>query len=233
MTAAASVPRAARVTDPHQLHALAALWSVHRAWTELRHARRAAASAAAEDDDRGTLQAWRPGVGRRGAPAGDQLAGAALGSATTATAGHYQQLAERVRLDIAQTVWLAASELGHTPAGATMVEQLAGSIPQLGVRTCRDITSWLTGTDRAIRRALDLPPDLRRLPGNPACPVCTVRMLRVQASADDTAQWTVVCTVPCRCSGEGCPCGMPVRVRGVAHIWDSQSDLVTAALTRT
>lgn len=63
---------------------------------------------------------------------------------------------------------------------------------------------------------LDRPHTL--VPGNPPCPCCDQRMLRVETSGPrDT--WVITCGARCVCAGDECPCGMGTRVPGVRHIW--------------
>jgi len=58
------------------------------------------------------------------------------------------------------------------------------------------------------------------MPGNPPCPCCDQRMLRVETSGPRNS-WAVTCGARCECAGpvSECLCGMVERCAGVRHIW--------------
>jgi hypothetical protein len=194
------------LTSPYNLHAIAALWSLAQAWPMLLTARTHAYT---------TIQAWRPiiqvsgGAGPSSRPPSSDL--------DHSRASYLDQLYEDGLWSLQQGRWLLLSAGLGCPTTWDGYAKLIGLAPW---RTAMDIRLWLASTDDAIRRGLGLLPDLWTLPANPACPHCGVRLLRVQRSAPDSADWTIVCTAGCRCRGVGCPCGMLERVEGVGHIWD-------------
>jgi len=210
------------VTHPLNLHAIAALWSLRHAWTVADHALAMAYRAASEDDDHGTLQAWRPaGEGGRGGGGHADTIGeiVIMGDPTSGAANHYARLGNIAHENVAQARWLVASELGVPRDSIRNVAQLAAALVAIKPATAREITQWLAEADRMIRRSLQLEPALGAIVGNPECPACTVRLLQLQTAAPNGADWTVVCGAGCRCRGAACGCGMPVRADGVLHIW--------------
>lgn len=216
------------MTHPHVLHATTALWSLRRSWPQLERAQKAAEAAAAETQDHGTLQAWRPGSGHSGGPH-DPLLAAVLDPPESRTVAWLADLAERVRQHAEQARWLALSNLRRQPDGNSLLGQIHTALSHVDPLTARDIAQELGAADRAIRRALRIPPQEWPI-WTPACPVCGLRQLHVQTAAPDSSEWTVICRGGCRCLGDGCPCGMPIRERGVVHIWDRDSDLVAQRL---
>jgi hypothetical protein len=203
-------PGLARVLHPHQLHALAAMHSLRVAWQRLREAQRTVATTTAVD----TVQAWRPRTMVSGG--GFSVSGldtAVLDSLPAAEGRYLAEVVDQVEGDVRQARWLALSDLATLPGTA------AAAIESVAPMTARDIAGWLRNADKRIRRVLLLEPDVSPVQGDPACPVCTVRMLRVQHSAPDHRDWTIVCGIACRCSGDTCPCDMDIRERGAPHIW--------------
>jgi hypothetical protein len=78
--------------------------------------------------------------------------------------------------------------------------------------------------DAAARVALRVDRTRERLRGNPPCPGCGERLLRVESACPPAAR-VVVCTAGCQCTGQQtCPCGMPVRTEWAPHVW-LESDL--------
>ncbi|MFB9415657.1 hypothetical protein ACFFSQ_46770 [Dactylosporangium matsuzakiense] len=52
------------------------------------------------------------------------------------------------------------------------------------------------------------------------CPACSWRALRLRTESPNLAEWVAECArAECLCSGQGCPCGMTVRVAGRRHVW--------------
>lgn len=197
------------MTNPYVLHATAALWSLAQAWPLLLSARDHAYEAGT------TIQAWRPIIQVTGG-AGPASRPPGLGG-DNSHAAYLDRLYVDGLWSLQQGRFLLASAGLRQPA--TWAEY-AGQIGRCDWRTAMDIKLWLASTDEVIRKALQLQPDLWTLPTNPPCPCCSVRLLRVHRAAPDSAAWTVICSAGCRCSGDGCPCGMLVPVQGVGHIWD-------------
>lgn len=201
------------MNHPSTLHALAACWSLRRAWAALRDTN------TTTDDDAGTIRSWRPGTGGgHGSGHGDPLGDAVV--ATVSRGTHHTQTAEIVRESVDQARWLATSALRHqgAPVGPALA-MLARVIADLDPATAADVGQYLDHADQAARRHLRLDTDHWPLPGNPKCPACGTRMLRARRSNPDSAAWPVICAAGCRCTGPACPCGMTMRVRGVDHIW--------------
>lgn len=200
------------MTHPSNLHALAHCWSLRRAWAALRDTN------TPDDGDAGTLRSWRPGTGGNTGGHGDPLGDAVVATVTQGT--RHTQTAEIVREDVDQARWLATSALRHqgAPVGPALT-MLTRVIVDLDPATAHEVGRYLHHADTTARRALRLDVDHLPLPGNPPCPACGVRMLRARRSNPDTDAWPVICAAGCRCTGQGCPCGMGVRVRGVDHIW--------------
>lgn len=212
---------------PHQLHALAALWS-------LRAARRHLAQAAADEARAITAEALEPAdglrsplyaAGRGTGGHGDPSARAALDATEPTTrANRWADLAANTTTTLD---WLAHNVAGRLaqdhPDPAALLTQLAGGLRS---STAATITLWARELDDRIRTALSLHHDLWPLPGNPPCPACHVRQLYAQTSAPYTGDWTVICGARCLCPGPGCPCGMDLPTAGVAHIWGRGSALV-------
>jgi hypothetical protein len=211
-------------THPHVLHATAALWSLRRSWALLR----TAAQDHADADGYSLPSAWHPGS--RSSGAGDGFATAVL--TATSTSSHYTRLTEQVTEQAAQARWLVVSALRDRAHTGPSLAVVAAGLPHVDPATAGDISRHLGQADTAIRRTLRIQPDHWPLPGNPPCPLCGVRLLRVQVSPSDSADWTVVCTAGCRCRGDRCPCGMAITAQGVRHIWGARSPLVVEALAR-
>lgn len=173
---------------------------------------------ATEDGLRSAVMGVRGGGGH-----GDPVSGVALaGISREPRPNRYALLADSVT---ATLLWLA--DTLHTPAGGDPLTRLNAA--QLRPATAATVTRWLDDSDRRIRDTLNLAPHLWALPGAPECPSCRLATLFVQTAAPSEL-WTVVCRSGCVCSGEGCPCGMPVREEGVGHIWDRTADFVAVAL---
>jgi hypothetical protein len=211
------------MTHPHQLHALAALWS-------LRAARQRLTIAAAIEDRENALAALEPAdglrsqtYGSRGGSGGhgDPVAGAALTVSTSVRTNRAAALDRRI---LSTLSWLAdsiAGQLGaHRPDPDVLLTQL---VTGLSPATAAHLTRWVTEADQQIRKHLGLGQDLMPAPGNRPCPACQVRQLYVQTSAPIASEHTIVCRAGCLCRGDGCTCDMPVKVQGVAHIWFAQT----------
>lgn len=203
---------------PHHLHALAACWSLRAAWPRLLAAQQAATAAAAADQDRGTLQAWRPGSGVHSGTSGDALLDAVIRHADAGTRNLYS---DRVRLTQDTLTWAASAVLGPTFSADTggILDQLMSKLPTLTPTVAQNLTLWIDEQDRAIRHVLRDPDDRRLLPGIdcPACGASGSLALRQSAPLVDQV---VVCTqAPCVCAGPDCRCGMGITHTDVHHIW--------------
>jgi hypothetical protein len=200
------------MTHPHLLHATAAAWSLHRSREQLAHAaERAAADIAAQAmEPADGLQGWRPMVGRGGGGHGDPASGAALAGLAPPRINRPALLASRTT----ETLTWLANQLGAPDAYDPLLRlDRLDLTPATAATLCR----WYADLDGRIRQALGMGPDRMALPGVD-CPACQVRQLYVQTAAPVDAQ-TVICSAGCLCIGGDCPCGMPVRAVGVAHIW--------------
>lgn len=213
----------ADLVHPHALHALTALWSLRSALAVLDDAIRAAAEERTHDDG-----IRSPSVGTRhpsGLPS-DPVAAAALLSG--GLGGGIGDPYERLRNAIAGTIrWLAGRA---APGPGDPLGRLIAAASTLPPAAAGHIAAWTAECDGRIRRALYLPPDEQALPGNPPCPACRVRLLRVRTSAPDRSAWTAMCGGRCICTGQGCTCGMPVLAAGSEHIW-RRADLYAALRT--
>lgn len=201
------------MTHPHNLHAAAALWSYQRAAAELH---RAVNNAALEAPD--GLRSTTYGTRHPTAGHGDPVLTLII---TGRPADRLSQLANSTTSTL---TWLA----NHVaPGTGNPTARLAAAIPTLPPTTASHIARWVAEADQRIRHELGLPPDEQTLPGNPRCPSCRQRLLRVQTSAPDPTAWTATCGASCACLGDRCRCGMPTRIAGVEHIW-RRTDLFTA-----
>ncbi|MFG1847794.1 hypothetical protein [Micromonospora carbonacea] len=202
------------MTHPSNQHAAANCWSLRRAWAALRDAN------TSDDGDAGTIRSWRPGTGGHGSGHGDPLAEAVVAGLTSST--RHARTVDTIRDNVDQARWLATSALRHTgmPVGPALAA-LTGVIDDLDPATAHEVARYLDRADTAARRALHLGDDHLPLPGNPRCPACGVRMLRARRSNPDTTAWPVICAAGCRCTGNTCGCGMPVKARNVDHIWQA------------
>lgn len=191
---------------PWALLATADLDALGRSWALLVDARiRVARVVLAADDG---VKAWRPNpqpVSGTGAGTADPEPAAA------AELDYLHALEARASEAVDQTRWIALDALGEVPDSWTGTRT---ALARLNANQARSCIAWLKPADAAIRRALQLVDDVTPARGNPECPACTVRLMRVRA-----ASRLIVCTAGCRCQGDTCPCGMPVRDRGAPHIW--------------
>ncbi|GAA2327437.1 hypothetical protein [Dactylosporangium salmoneum] len=132
---------------------------------------------------------------------------------------------------------IVIEDLGVRRGGHWRWSYLVAAIPGTPPGLCDQVERMLAEEDARLRSAMGLRPDSVPVPGAPPCPTCRERRLRVQTSAPSSARWTIVCrTDTCLClgdgdprAGDGCPCGMPIRARGVRHIWDASSPLASSA----
>ena len=218
---------------PHLLHALAATWSLEAARTAL------AARARVEAEQIAAEQALRANDGLRSTVYGNRTSSGGHGDPTLTIAilgvnpaprpNRWQQLADSTTDTL---TWLTTQLQvpGHT-CGGDPLGLLRTTIPTLLPGTAATVHRWLAEADHRIRQPLQMQPDRWALPGAPECPSCRQRLLYVQTSGPGVV-WTVICGAGCVCVGPACPCGMPVRVEGVGHIWDRSAAIVTTALIR-
>lgn len=206
---------------PSVLHALTAAWSLRQAMERLT----ALANAEAARNKVEQL------------PAATILRSPIWGGTRRSHGDHGDPTGVAVEVDIAQAVdrrtrevwwtdrlaqatkritWLAET-LRATP-GPDPVWRLINDLPRLQPGTAAVVGKHLVDEDRWVRDVVRLDPRGRDLDGS-ECPSCGIRPLRVHTAAPDPADWTVVCG-GCVCAGQGCRCGMLVRVEGVTHIWD-------------
>ncbi|MFG1776628.1 hypothetical protein ACGFIG_09385 [Micromonospora sp. NPDC049048] len=201
---------------PHHLHAVAAAWSLQAALAALQAAAmEAVADALAGDTGRRDISIPSQQFGRRHALGGhgDPTADHALGAWAPTRPDPCAEALGSILRELDRLAGHLPGAPGQDPA--TRIRQaIPGMRPHVAART----SQALRHLDRAARRHLHMPPDLAPLPGNPPCPACRLQMLQVH-TADPTR--TVVCTADCHCTGDTCPCGMPVRLEGAAHIWTS------------
>lgn len=173
---------------PHHLHAVANLWSLNRVWPSLLSASRRAAQASG--DDRGTVQAWRPGSGVHSSRTGDQILDAIL-RGTGFDANPYLERRERTH---ATLLWLAelirVPVLPYDDAIAALLEVA----PRLRPGPALSVAMWIGQEDRAIRRLLGEPDDLAPLAGV-FCPACrTPGSLALRGSNRVAGDRPVVCS---------------------------------------
>ncbi|MEU5668969.1 hypothetical protein ABZ749_01100 [Micromonospora sp. NPDC047753] len=198
---------------PHHLHATAAAWSLHTArislavWLDREAAHNGAQLLDAAAVLRSPTWGTRHGVGGHGDPTGGLLTAAPRWTRET----RWAEVAERLEGRIA---WLANQV---APGAAPALGRLIVRIPTLAAGTARVVAQHLADEDAWIRDLLGDPPARVALLGVD-CPHCGERQLYVQTAGPVDA-WTVVCATRRLCTGQGCPCGMPGAVEGVAHIW--------------
>ncbi len=234
------------MTHPHVLHALAALWSLHRAQQLLAEHRDAVALAAprrttstrqrtlAELTAMDTLL-------RQERPDRFRLAGARVAASPAPAPVAVLDALRDADRTLADTAALLAHVHRHRPllrwtrdwdqpayAGRWVWLIAAASVAPHGI--AREIHALVDPVDARARAITGHGPDLWRLPLSPPCPACGLRLLRVHTSPPDSRRWAVVCGSACRCGGEDCGCGMPVREARVRHIWPADHALVADAL---
>lgn len=197
------------MTHPWALTAIADLDALKASWTALAAARVRVAHIALEEA--APVQAWRPRVQVSGGGGPSETPTVVEGGAAYAELAYIQDLEGRASHAVDQTRWIILDALGILPESWDTTRTLYAHLPANAARSC---TAWLRPPDQTIRKALHLGDDLTLAPGNPDCPVCTVRLIRQRP-----ASGLIVCDAGCRCTGDTCPCRMPVRDRGAPHIW--------------
>ncbi len=194
--------------DPRTLHALAAARSLEVALTALEQRAREALADAAAGSRNGEVSIQSQQFGRRYGLGGygDPTAAAALGAwAQGGPEPHAAMLGDMLRhLD---------ERYGKLPGapGQDTLTRIQQAVPAMRPDVAAEIAADLRHMDEVARGKLQMPPDLTAVSGQ--CPACRMRTLYA------TSGRMVVCRANCVCSGEGCGCGMPVRVSGVGHIW--------------
>ncbi|MBM0275344.1 hypothetical protein [Micromonospora tarensis] len=203
------------MTHPHHLHATAAAWSLQAARGRLAdYAADEAAHIAAEALEvpsvlRSTVYGGRHASGGHSDPTVGMLAVADRPDRRN----RWAEMAERCT---GKLCWLVG-QLPGTIDTADPIAVILSRIPQLQPGTARTVAQHLADEDAWVRQALGVRPDRAHLDGVD-CPHCGERQLVVQTAGPVDA-WTVVCATGRPCTGQGCPCGMPGAVEGVAHIW--------------
>jgi hypothetical protein len=114
-----------------------------------------------------------------------------------------------LRMPDGRTVSVAAS-----PSEAYLRAALPGTPPETAAEVLGVLERFATG----CWGTLHLDPPSMPLPGNPPCPCCEMRMLRVRCVGPRSA-WTVVCAAGCTCAGTDCWCGMDELMPGTRHVW--------------
>lgn len=134
-----------------------------------------------------------------------------------------ERYADRAKFDLLELIGEAAAErYDNALDEATLLDLRRLPIPD----ALRELDPWratvaaetLRRADRAVRGACRIPE--RVTPYEGLCPGCGTYGLVWETAAVDSAQWTVLCGYGCRCGGEACGCGLPVRVAGSAHRWE-------------
>ncbi len=172
---------------PQHLHAIANLWSLTRIWPSLRRAAQIAAAGSGED--RGTVQAWRPGSGVHGGRTGDQILDAILRE-TTPDANPYQERADRT---LATMIWVTESLRLPVPLYDDVIPALIEATPTLRPASALNVALWAGQEDRAIRKLLREHDDQAPLPGV-VCPACrTPGTLALRGSNPVAADRPIVC----------------------------------------
>ncbi|MBM0203248.1 hypothetical protein JNW90_09090 [Micromonospora sp. STR1s_5] len=206
------------MTHPHHLHATAAALSLGAARGRLATlATEEAAQIAAEALEvpsvlRSTVYGGRHASGGHSDPTVGILAVADRPQRRNRWAEMAQRLDGKLR-------WLADQIPGPamTDPSWDPLDRLILTVPFLQPGTARDVTRHLLDEETWVREAIRRPRPTELLPGV-ACPHCGERQLMVQTAGPVDA-WTVVCATGRLCTGQGCGCGMPGAVEGVAHIW--------------
>lgn len=209
----------ADLQNPHHLHATAALWSLRASRRSLNDEIVAWRHELATDDDatlRSPRYGARAGSGGHSDPVGDSLV-----SAADQRYDRWRRLADRTTDTLA---WLAG-RLKATGAGDPL-GRLHTVLPTVTAVGAEHLHRWLTDLDARIRRALGLDHARQPLVGQ-RCPACRVRQLHHPISCAEL--YLIVCGETCPCAGDACPCAMPIRVKGVQHIWVRQPHAIALA----
>ncbi|TDC81886.1 hypothetical protein E1193_13360 [Micromonospora sp. KC606] len=215
------------MTSPHHLAATAAGWSLHMARTRLQLlAEEEAAQITAEQLE--APEALRsPAWGRRHALGGHGDPTPSM----VATADRPPRLNRWALL-------LARADRRITGVAAMLrldgpdpLRLILDATPRALPGTAALVARHLADEDTWIRNAIGTGPARAPLPGI-ACPHCGERQLYVQTAGPVDA-WTVVCATGRLCIGQGCPCGMPGAVEGVAHVWPRSVVISAIADART
>ncbi len=181
---------------PHQLHAQANLIALKAVWGPLLRAARRAAGASG--DDRGTVQAWRPGSGVHSGRTGDQILDAILRE-TEISENPYQARADRTHETM---LWLAKKLEVPVMPYDDAIGALVEVVHLLRPATALELAMWAGAEDRAIRQLLREPADRARLAGI-NCPRCdTAGTLVIRTANPSVLDRPVICEAP-GCSLDG------------------------------
>lgn len=218
------------MTYPLLLHLRAVSWSLNAARGALavrarEEAEQITAELANATDDglRSTVFGQRGGSGGHG----DPVAGVALNGLDREPRDNVYERRARLTLDTLN--YLADHPDVNAPGPGDPLPRITAVIPRLRPAVAEVVWREMRDEDQRVRNLLRMAPHLWADPRLPECPHCGQRALYVQTAAPSDL-WTVVCRTECVCTGDGCACGMPVRVEGVPHIWDRTAPFVTAAL---
>lgn len=243
---------------PHQLHAIAALWSINAAAAYLAEHRDAVLIRRPQLGPATTrpktlaqleqVNTWlraeradrlsRLGLKPIGQDAPSPLPPGMLGLDTDIriAVGDVEQLLYQCRPGHPRWQYPGLWTVACGSRWAGRIECISDALADASPAVAVEATAILRPVDERVRAVCGVGPDHWRLPYSPPCPTCTMRMLRVQTAAVHSQLWTVVCTNPaCRCigdgpgTGDGCPCGMTVPAAGARHIWDATSPLAVSA----
>jgi hypothetical protein len=221
------------VTHPHNLAAVAALWSLRAASRYLDAHREAAAYTAAtpapapvRQRSLGALGAWDTLLRQERA---ERAAAAAAGLKPSAglrapVSPALLDLHQEIASALTDATILIAHVHRRHPLLAWSVEwhtviravfhirrdprwtYLSVALPATPAAIAAVVARQLSRVDTRIRTLCQVGPDQVPIAAAPRCPACGERRLRLQVSSPDPARWTVVCTHPdCLCRGPGQP----------------------------
>jgi len=192
---------------PHNLHAHTTAWTLHttrrRLHRTIQH-RRAVPDGA--DGLRSCALGRRSSLGGHGDPVGTL--------ALLDTSHDHDPLAD-LAVFVGTTLHGLADQLTPT-SPIDPLTRLQPLIPRLHPDVAAAAAQLFRALTARIDTALPPPPRLTAWPGD--CPACGVRLLQLH-DAGPRDRWTITCGTGCTCTGNGCPCRMPVREQGAPHIW--------------
>lgn len=171
---------------PWNTYAVATTWSLRQAWYAFHQLD-------TRDDDAPGIRSVRVGTIGRASGHGDPAATAVLNR--SAASASYTRTYNIVNENVGSAYWLVKSALrDRPPTPGSALERLAATLPDVDPATARDAGRHLNRADTALRQYLRLGYDHHDVPGNPRCPDCGHRTLRLWTSAPDRNDWAIVCT---------------------------------------